>query len=530
MRVSGTIDLTSGSLIVNSGMTIQGPGANALTLDGSGGSQVFIITSVDPANPAVRIAGATITGGSTSGSGAGVVALPFGPGTPAQLSIVDAAVTGNTADAVGGGVAVVNGSLEILRSEVSGNSADLEGGGIGTFQVSSVSVIDSTISGNATPIEGGGLYVADATGDVTIDRSIISDNDAGYSGGVHIGGATGPSVAVTIASSTISGNDAPNAGSGLFVGAPTEPVRVTNTTITANTGSSAVVLNNYYDVPVSFTGVTISGNTSDDGDAAVYRIGYDNPAFPGVDDVTLRNTVVAANPGTSATPDLKEITDFGSFVLSNSLIGVLPPSLGLVEDPPGSNGLDVPDPGLAPLASNGGPTPTMLPAPSSALIDAGVAGGPSVDQRGLPRTVNQPTTNGPNSDGTDIGAVELADTELTGAEFAAKRRQKQRGRKIVVRVKAGAGEDVTADASGAIRLGRKRVALATPSVAIASGESAALQLKPSKRGKRKVSRALGKGKKPKASVAVELSDSSGNTAEGDLSIRLKPKRKQAKGR
>ena len=52
---------------------------------------------------------------------------------------------------------------------------------------------------------------------------------------------------------------------------------------------------------------------------------------------------------------------------------------------------------------------THLPGTGSAALDAGVAAGHAFDQRGDPRTVDQPTTaNGPGSDGTDIGAVELA--------------------------------------------------------------------------------------------------------------------------
>jgi uncharacterized repeat protein (TIGR01451 family) len=58
------------------------------------------------------------------------------------------------------------------------------------------------------------------------------------------------------------------------------------------------------------------------------------------------------------------------------------------------------DPGLAPLADNGGPTDTMALPPNSPAIDAGTSVGcPPTDQRGIAR-----------SQGTacDIGAFELA--------------------------------------------------------------------------------------------------------------------------
>ncbi len=71
------------------------------------------------------------------------------------------------------------------------------------------------------------------------------------------------------------------------------------------------------------------------------------------------------------------------------------------------------DPMLGPLAANGGPTNTMLPAPGSPLIDGVAAGscpdgaaGITTDQRGLAR----PDTASP---ACDIGAVEVQPTAPT---------------------------------------------------------------------------------------------------------------------
>src|SRR6185436_10537281 len=66
------------------------------------------------------------------------------------------------------------------------------------------------------------------------------------------------------------------------------------------------------------------------------------------------------------------------------------------------------NPMLAALADNDGPTQTMALSPGSPAIDAGVAAGSSFDQRGKPRTYDDPgVTNAATSDGTDIGAFEL---------------------------------------------------------------------------------------------------------------------------
>jgi hypothetical protein len=64
---------------------------------------------------------------------------------------------------------------------------------------------------------------------------------------------------------------------------------------------------------------------------------------------------------------------------------------------------------LAALADNGGPTQTMALSAGSAAIDAGVAAGATLDQRGLARTVDDSgVANAATSDGTDIGAFEAA--------------------------------------------------------------------------------------------------------------------------
>ena len=68
------------------------------------------------------------------------------------------------------------------------------------------------------------------------------------------------------------------------------------------------------------------------------------------------------------------------------------------------------DPLLGPLAENGGPTETILPAPNSPLVNAGASFGLSTDQRGLPRPIEYPgvpNSSAPGADGADIGATEL---------------------------------------------------------------------------------------------------------------------------
>jgi hypothetical protein len=82
-----------------------------------------------------------------------------------------------------------------------------------------------------------------------------------------------------------------------------------------------------------------------------------------------------------------------------------------------NNQVYVADPGLLPLASNGGPTQTHALALASPAIDKGKRNGfgPAKDQRGSPRPVDYPfKPNAAGGDGSDIGAFELFDVDGDG--------------------------------------------------------------------------------------------------------------------
>lgn len=64
------------------------------------------------------------------------------------------------------------------------------------------------------------------------------------------------------------------------------------------------------------------------------------------------------------------------------------------------------------MADLGGPTPTHALRFDSPALDAGHSGGPTTDQRGLPRPIDDPNTpNAADGDGSDIGTYE-ADPNL----------------------------------------------------------------------------------------------------------------------
>ena len=93
-----TITLTSGELLINKNLTITGPGANLLAINGNAAGRVFEITSgID-----VTISGLTITNGNSGGDyGGGIYNLGDSSGS-ATLTITNSTLSGNSATYGGG--------------------------------------------------------------------------------------------------------------------------------------------------------------------------------------------------------------------------------------------------------------------------------------------------------------------------------------------------------------------------------------------------------------------------------------------
>jgi hypothetical protein len=167
--VSGVITLTSGELLVNHSVTVNGAGADVLAVDGNMASPVFHVISNGP----VPISDLTIRNG-RGGFGGGIL------------------INGGTV-------------LTIINSTVSGNAAPF-GGGI--YNGGELTIINSTLSGNAASSDGAGVYNA-AT--LMISNSTFSNNAAHGSGGVCINGGM-----LLIMNTTLSDNSAVNAGGGVY--------------------------------------------------------------------------------------------------------------------------------------------------------------------------------------------------------------------------------------------------------------------------------------------------------------------------
>jgi len=161
--LSGTIPLSLGRLYIGndattgSQLTINGPGARALTVSANNASRVFEIAS--GANVAIN--GLTISGGNTSGSGGGIHMIPN-----STLTLNNSTVSGNIANnSFGGGIYNSGGTLTLNNSTVSGNQATGNastsggvGGGISNNTGGQLTMTNSTVSGNTGTFNTGGIH------------------------------------------------------------------------------------------------------------------------------------------------------------------------------------------------------------------------------------------------------------------------------------------------------------------------------------------------------------------------------------
>ena len=505
--VTGSIELDpgEGELPIEAATVIRGPGAEALTVEAFSSSQLFDVdvSTVGASYDDVSISGLTLRGGLD----------PSGGAFDAENSdvTIDALVLRqNEADNIGGAISVDNGKLTVLNSRFANNTAG-EGGAIyanddfpsvGDGSASLV-IRDSTFTGNTATEPGtgsaGAVYFDDTVDSALISGSTFSGNVASFGGGAinAFGVQTG---VARIENSTITGNTAGHAGGGIYV-------------------------YNEYDNPIEIVNSTVTGNVAGDTGGGLYNYAFDDPVESGNGDVTVSSTVVAGNDATVG-PDLAnrvyEAGDNpvqGTFLTGFSLIGDTA-GAPITETPAGSNILNA-DPQLGGLTNNGGPTQTMLPAATSPLVDAGVANGLTTDQRGLPRTVKRSFTLPPGGDGTDIGSVELQDNGLTGTTVKAEKKQRQKGKKVVITVLAGADEDVQATGSGSIKAGKAKAKLKTVTKTVAGGKLAKLKLTPKKKkDSKKIIDALEK-KEGKAKLKVVLTDPAGNSETEKPKVTLK---------
>lgn len=171
----------------------MGPGG--FTLRSSHGAEVTIIDAQQAdQSPVVRVSGApagTVLEGFTITGGTGAFWKPGG-----HLR--------------GGGVSVVQGSLDMIDCRITGNTADW-GGGV-DVRGAAVTVTGTEFIANEATIGGGGVVVGFSGSSLTLENCLFEDNSASSGGGLNVN--SGPA---QVNDCVFIGNHADSAGGGAIV-------------------------------------------------------------------------------------------------------------------------------------------------------------------------------------------------------------------------------------------------------------------------------------------------------------------------
>jgi hypothetical protein len=362
-----TITLTTGALTNSpsaNNVILLGPGKYDLTIDGGNSNRVLVHNGSEY----LQLLGLSVTGGSYSGPYGGGCIYSYGSVVAGYANISNCSLSSTGTDHAYGGAIYAKGSVILQNVRITGSTAhsaasDSAGGAV--WAGGTATIVISTLSGNSATgdgshyARGGGLF---ALTDVQVTYSTVTDNTADSGGGIFLVGAASNPMVVTNA--TISGNHALGAGGGLY--SKYRPLELSNSTITANTAVFDFGAGAYLASDTEIESTIIAGNTSQDG-------------------------LQASDLGGNA-----QITITGA----NNLI--VAATLPVPVDTIGA------DPMLGPLQDNGGFSWTHALLPGSPAIDHGNnVSGLVFDQRGFDETTSQFGFEREVGASTDIGAFEF---------------------------------------------------------------------------------------------------------------------------
>lgn len=382
------------SIPVRGGVTVEGAGDAATTLDGGGANQAFEVLAGGP----VAVSGMTITH-TYNGTGEDEGGAITGVGEVA-LTLDDVTVSDSESPTgYGGAIEVREGRVTIDHSRfvddvASGTPAQGAGGG-GAIEV------ESSVEHPGQPAS------------LAISDSVFLDDTATQAGGGAVQAENKDSVTVT--SSTFSGDVAeegePGGAIALYTGATASIVNSTFTGDAAGLGGAI-----YTEAEsLSLVGDTLAGNAAEVGSNLAARTGQPH--------TTLENTILATplggRQGGGGEPAAPENCSGKIISEGHNLEDTAQStcSLGAPGDIIGES------PQLGPLANNssldptaGGPPQTLALAADSPAVAAGDPGAcasqGSVDERGFPRP-------GIAQGACDIGAYELLPAVPTRTTLAA---------------------------------------------------------------------------------------------------------------
>jgi hypothetical protein len=326
---------------------------------------------------------------------------------PNSTVITGGAATGGNVTARAGAILHTGADLTLSKLSIQGNSASVTNpatqsvqrgaGGIVSDSTGVLTLVDTIVSGNANrapaTLGAGGVF---ATNLVLTNSRVEGNADSSPGGNQQIGGLGASTIAMT--GSSVSGNAAGGSSTEVTGGIAVGTGSIENSTISGNVvaaGTVTIGVGGLENFRANVTNTTISGNTAASPNATIL-IGGLNAS----DVFVVRNSTIARN----SARDIGNVRVPPGVTLASTIVSAGAPSNcsagatsagGNVEDGntcglnPALGDKPDTDPLLAPLAFNGGLTPTHGLAPGSPAIDAVPAGNPcpAADQRGVTRPV-----------------------------------------------------------------------------------------------------------------------------------------------
>lgn len=342
-----TILITSEIVIdsASDSLTIIGPiegKANSIVIDAGGTSRIF---NVAPSTGSLTIENITLTNGYST-------------------SNLNSSSSGEN----GAGIQTDNTDLIINNSVLTGNNALISSSGGAIHNRSANTTLYKTIiSGNTSARFGGGI---DTSSDLTLTESVLIGNSSASNGaGIHASSSS----LLTINQSTISNNTSTAGGFGVGIFARFPDVILNQSTISENkcldpnfSCDSGI---NIIFGDLTLNQSTIINNSSNLGTGGISLFVPNSLSTPNV--ITLNNSIVTGNTG---------LDDNFSYTLSDPNTSPIP-ILNVIHSMFGDDPTEVTgdttgayfynNPGLGPLQSNGGPTPTHRPNANSYVLGAG---------------------------------------------------------------------------------------------------------------------------------------------------------------
>ncbi|MBD2768293.1 T9SS type A sorting domain-containing protein [Hymenobacter sp. BT664] len=334
-----------------------------------------------------------------------------------DVSFVGCSFTNNRG-ANGGAVGTIGSAQRFINclfenNQATGTGGTFDKGGIGgavyvdgvdqNGVTNTMSLCGCQLRRNTANQQGGAaalIFYENKESTATIDRCTFEDNtvnsDGDLGGGLYY--LNGP---LTLTNSTFARNTTPGAGGGVWL--TNTLLNVRNCTFTGNVTAGlggGLAISGGAEKRANLLNTTFSANRAGNFGSAIFNIGT----------LTLGNSIFYNNLTGSAN---QSNAYAGGTINNGSELTVAAGNLqwpenfvvdgNTVREGWLTNDVLVADARLAPLANNGGPTPTQaLPAGSPAINIGTAPGAPATDQRGAPR-VGQP----------DAGAYEFGSTPLS---------------------------------------------------------------------------------------------------------------------